>query len=219
MASTPARIVAAVRARLACALGRRDEVPNQELAADLARRRDRAAIAALTLLLITGTKAERSDAIKVLYEIGGRDARLIAPHGAVFAELLESREGRLVWGAMIALDTIASVDLDVCARILPRIVATARGNSVIARDHAVAILARLAGTERHRRRAWPLLLAQLRTSPDLQFPSYCERAAAVARGTGKAALRRIVAERLPVLPRPSQQRRVVKVLARLAPVA
>src|SRR5262245_25358835 len=92
---------------LASALGRRDEVPNQELAAAIVRAKNKAAVAELVENLGNKNKAIQSDCIKVLYEVGEREPKLIAAHAAAFGELLASKQQRLVWGAMTALDAIA----------------------------------------------------------------------------------------------------------------
>jgi len=92
--------------QLATALGRRDEVPNQELARRIVRERDAAAVQELVENLWHNNKAIPSDCIKVLYEIGAANPDLIANYYNEFGKLLESKNNRLVWGAMMALDTI-----------------------------------------------------------------------------------------------------------------
>ncbi len=57
--------------RIASAVGRRDEVPNQILARELAERRDTAAISEIAAGMKGRDKAVQADCIKVLYEIGG----------------------------------------------------------------------------------------------------------------------------------------------------
>lgn len=55
---------------LSSSLGRRDQVPNQELAKVLAEHEDRAGIQEIAEGLWHEEKNVRSDCIKVLYEIG-----------------------------------------------------------------------------------------------------------------------------------------------------
>src|SRR5262245_57511213 len=95
--------------KLASALDRRDEVPNQELAEAIVRKRDKAAVQELVENLTNKNKNIQSDCIKVLYEIGEREPALIAEHHDAFGKLLDSSNNRLAWGAMTALDTIAAV--------------------------------------------------------------------------------------------------------------
>ena len=110
----PARSAAAAEvlvARLASSLGRRDEVPNQELAAEIAAANDAGAVKTMVALLADGTKAVRSDCIKVLYEVGERRPRLVASHVQAFLSALESRDNRIQWGAMTALSAVTRAEL------------------------------------------------------------------------------------------------------------
>lgn len=61
-----------IEGELASAKGRRDEAPNIALAEKLTRSRDKRAIAELIRLTSKGTKPQRRDAIKALYEVGER---------------------------------------------------------------------------------------------------------------------------------------------------
>src|SRR5262249_52739729 len=126
--------------KLATALDRRDEVPNQDLADQIVRMRDKKAVQELVDNLANKNKNIQSDCIKVLYEIGEREPGLIAGPCNAFAGLLESSNNRLVWGAMTALDAIAAVEPTAVAQFVGTIVAHADAGSVITRDHAVGIL-------------------------------------------------------------------------------
>ena len=64
--------------RLASSLNRRDEVPNQALAIEIAANADGNAVAELVENLGHKNKNIRHDCIKVLYEIGERVPSLIA---------------------------------------------------------------------------------------------------------------------------------------------
>jgi hypothetical protein len=90
-------------------LGRRDEVPNQELARKLAEEKNAAGIKEIAGHLYDKNKSVASDCIKVLYEAGYINVGLIAPYAEDFARLLSSKNNRMVWGAMIALAGVASV--------------------------------------------------------------------------------------------------------------
>ena len=56
--------------RLASSLGRHDEIPNQELARNLAAKKDKAGIREIAENLWNKEKNIQADCIKVLYEIG-----------------------------------------------------------------------------------------------------------------------------------------------------
>src|ERR1041385_1990762 len=98
--------------RLASSLGKRDEKPNQELAASLVKSKDKKAIKELVEHLSDKDKNIQSDCIKVLYEIGEQKPELIADYDKEFLALLDSKNNRLVWGAMTAIDCIAAISPD-----------------------------------------------------------------------------------------------------------
>jgi len=205
--------------QLATALGRRDEVPNQELAQRIVRERDAAAVKELVENLEHQKKAIPSDCIKVLYEIGAANPDLIAKYYKEFGKLLESKNNRLVWGAMIALDTIVLKQPKGVHGMLSKILKTAdTSGSVIARDHAVGILAKLATLKPYRRDCVALLIEQLMSCPDNQFPMYVEMSAPVIDADSREKFRKVIEKRSRDLDKESQKKRVGKVLKRLNPL-
>jgi hypothetical protein len=201
--------------RLASALGRRDEAPNQKLAKEIAASSDKKAAKELVENLSNKDKNIQSDCIKVLYEIGERNPELISEYYDHFGRLLQSKNNRLAWGAMTALDTIAEVNPEGVYALLPRIVAVADSGSVIARDHAVGILVKLAGRREYSNGCFPLLLGQLKKSPNNQFPMYVERSFEIMNESMKEDFAKILTERLGGLEKESQRKRVEKVLREL----
>ena len=220
--------------KLATSLGRRDEIPNQLLAAEIVRSKDRHAVQELIANLSHKDKGIPSDCIKVLYEIGASAPELLAPHYRVFGELLESRNNRLVWGAMTALDTIVSLEPKGIYSLLGRVLKTADAGSVITRDHAVGILIKLAREKQYAAKCFPLLLEQLLTCPNNQLPMYAEQSLVLLGAGAKARepdarsttnkglapkliadLEKVLSKRLSNLEKESQQARVAKVLKRL----
>jgi hypothetical protein len=202
--------------QLATALGRRDEVPNQELARRIVRNRDAAAVQELVDSLEHKYKVIPSDSIKVLYEIGAANPDLIAKYYKEFGKLLESKNNRLVWGAMIALDTIVLKQPKGVHGMLSKILKTAdTSGSVIARDHAVGILAKLATLKAYQRDCVALLIEQLMSCPDNQFPMYVEMSAPVIDRDNKERFRQLIEKRGAELERESAKKRVAKVLRKL----
>lgn len=200
--------------RLASALGRNDERPNVELAQALANKPDKAGIAELVVALSTGTTAQQSDAIKVLYELGERAPELIAPHTAAFLALLTSKNNRNVWGAMSALDTIATARPKDLTTHLSDILAAADKGSVIAKDKAMSILSKLA--QAGEPKAIPALLARLETAAPNQFPMYAELALPAVTPRHRAKYQTILETRLAKIEQPAKRARVEKVLKKLA---
>jgi hypothetical protein len=201
--------------KLATALGRRDEVPNQELAELIVRTRDRKAVQELVENLSNKNTNIQGDCIKVLYEIGEREPGLIAEHHEALSRLLESSNNRLVWGAMTALDAIAAVEPAAIYRLVDKIVATADAGSVITRDHAVGILINLAKLKPYAKKCLLLLIEQLRSCPANQLPMYAEKALAVATPGNKKLFQKVLSERLSSLPKASQKKRLLKVMDHL----
>src|SRR5882757_2998530 len=93
--------------KLATSLKRRDEVPNQVLAAEIAAKNNKVAIKELIDNLSNKSKDIQHDCIKVLYEAGERKPELITGYLKTFLELLHHKNNRLQWGAMTALHAIA----------------------------------------------------------------------------------------------------------------
>ncbi|MEP7230357.1 MAG: hypothetical protein ABI691_08905 [Ginsengibacter sp.] len=126
--------------KLASSLNRRDEVPNQELAKQIAGKNDKKAVKELIDNLANKSRDIQNDCIKVLYEIGERKPALLSPYSKIFVELLDNKNNRLQWGAMTALNTIAPDRPEAIYRALPKIIESANNGSVITKDYCVNIL-------------------------------------------------------------------------------
>jgi hypothetical protein len=100
-------LVLSVLEKIAYYQNRRDEVPNKELARELAETKNLAGIDEIAKNLWHKNKSVSSDCLKVLYEIGYINPDLISEYVDKFLKLLKSKINRMVWGAMIALATIA----------------------------------------------------------------------------------------------------------------
>lgn len=204
-----------IKDKLSTSLGRRDEIPNQELAAAVAQSKDWAAIAELVQILQGKDKNYQADAIKTLYEIGYLDPSLITDHAAVFLEILKGKNNRLKWGAMTALDAIAALNPKEIFNHLPLILNAADEGSVITRDHAVGILIKLTSQGKYGQTAFPLLLDQMMKCPPNQFPMYAEQAAGAISPDRKKAFEDVMKMRMEDLPKESQRKRVEKVMKKI----
>lgn len=206
--------------KLATALNRRDEVPNQELARKIVRERNTAAVQELVENLAHKNKGIQSDCIKVLYEIGASNPGLIAEYYKEFGKLLESKNNRLVWGAMTALDTIALKEPKGVFGMLAKILKVADSSgSVIARDHAVGILVKVGTLKPYKRDCVPLLIEQLMSCPNNQLPMYVEMSVPVIDAENKKRFQQVIETRVDKLDKESQKKRVAKVLKKLAPAS
>jgi hypothetical protein len=201
---------------LATALGRRDEVPNQELARRIVREGNAADVRELVENLGHKDRGIQSDCIKTLYEIGAANPDLVASYYKQFGKLLDSKNSRLVWGAMMALDTIALKQSKDVHGMLSKILEVAdNSGSVIARDHAVGILAKLATLKSYKRDCVALLIEQLMRCPNNQFAMYVEVSAPVIDPDNRKRFRQVIETRMQELERESQKKRVAKALKKL----
>jgi hypothetical protein len=161
--------------RIAHLQNRRDEVPNQELARDLAARTDREGIREIAENLWNKDKNIQADCVKVLYEIGYLDPSLIADYAEDFLKLLKSRNNRLVWGGMIALSTVAELRAALVHAQLDQILKVMNAGSVITVDNAVKALALAASKDAHRESIFPYLLEHLRTCRPKDVAQHSEK--------------------------------------------
>jgi hypothetical protein len=162
--------------KLATSLNRRDEVPNQELARQLATTRDESGIREIAEGLSSKDTAIRADCVKVLYEIGYLAPELVAPYALDFLKLLKSRNNRLVWGGMIGLATVAPLAADALHPHLAEIQKAIQAGSVITKDAGVLALAGMASANAtYNREIFPFLLEHLRTCRPKDMPQHCEK--------------------------------------------
>jgi len=200
--------------KLATSLNRRDEVPNQELAKEIVRSEDTAAVSELVENLKNKNKGIRYDCIKTLYEVGYQKPNLIADHLPAFLALLENKDNRLQWGAMTALGCIAREKPADVFDSLGRIVEAAEKGSVITRDHCVNILISLSALDTYADKTFPLLLEQLMGSPTNQLPMYAENALPIITAGNKDRFIEVLAGRLDEIEKESKRKRVEKVIAK-----
>ena len=202
--------------KLACSLNRRDEVPNQELAKELADKNDTHSIQELVENLSNKNKNIQSDCIKVLYEIALLKPQLVAIHIKEFISLLDNKNNRIVWGAMTAIDHITLQKPKEVYTALPKIIEAADKGSVISRDHCVEILIKLSSIKQHAENTFSLLLEQLKTCPVNQLPMYAENAIGVINETNKMIFIKTLQSRLKEVEKETQQKRIEKVIKGLS---
>jgi hypothetical protein len=141
---------------------RRDEVPNQELARELAETKNLEGIREIAENLWNKEPNIQSDCLKVLYETGYLTPELIADYADDFLKLLKSRNNRMVWGAMIALAAIASLKADELYPHIEEIKKTMENGSVITVDNGVKVLTAIAASkEEYAQEIFPYLLDHL----------------------------------------------------------
>jgi len=183
--------------RLASSVGRPDEIPNQELARDLAARKDKAGIREMAENLWNKDKKIRADCIKVLYEIGAIEPKLIADYAEEFVKLLRSKNNRLVWGGMTALNEVAKADPDVVFKYLDEIKKAKETGSVITVDNAVSTLAyTAAATDTYNKAIFPYLLKHLSGCRPKEVPQHAEKTLPAVNSSNKADFIKVLEKRM-----------------------
>lgn len=202
--------------QLATSLGRRDEIPNQELAADIVDRKDNHAVKELASLLHHADKNIQQDAIKVLYEIGAANPKMISPYMNDFVKLLDSRNNRMQWGAMTALKTIAPEKPDGIYLVLGQLADIADKGSVITRDNYMSILVSLYQVSAYTTEAFTLYNEQLLQCPVNQLPMYAELMAPYIQPVHTDIFRQTLNSRLSDMEQASKIKRIEKVIKKLS---
>ena len=183
--------------RLASSLGRRDEIPNQELARDLAARKDINSIREITENLWNKDRNIQADCIKVLYEIGSIEPNLIAEYTQDFAHLLRSRNNRLVWGGMTALGEVAKTNPDAVFKYVDEIKKAKETGSVITVDNAISTLAyTAAASDKYNKAIFPYLLKHLSDCRPKEVPQHAEKTLPAVNSSNKADFIKVLETRM-----------------------
>jgi len=204
-----------VATRLASSSGRRDEAPNIALATEIAASNNKEAVSGLFDLLRHKDKAIQNDSIKVIYEIGERNPRLIAGFTAELVSLLHHKNNRLQWGAMTALDALTNEQPDMMHAALPHIIAAADKGSVITHDHCVNILIKLCAVRKYADTAYTLLNERLKTGAPNQLPMYAEKALPALPDKHRPAFAATLTARLDDMEKESKRLRLEKVIRKI----
>jgi len=200
---------------IATSLNRRDDNPNQDLAIEIIKSKRTDWVKELVDNLKHKDKNIQSDCIKVLYEIGERgSADMIAPYCKDFGDILKSKNNRLVWGSMIALDTITLINPKGVYDLLPMIISTIDNGSVISIDHGVGILAQLSSISDYTETTFPLLIEQLKRCPSKQLPMYSEKSVFAINSVNQNQFVDLIQSRISEMDKDSQKQRLNKVIAK-----
>jgi len=155
---------------------RRDEVPNVELAKQLAEKKDKKGIREIAENLWNENPAVQADCVKVLYEIGYRKPELIADYADDFLKLLKSKNNRLVWGGMTALGTIAALKADFILKHRVEVITAIENGSVITVDNGIQTLALAAAQgDKYRKVLFRFLFKHLATCRPKDVPQHAEK--------------------------------------------
>ncbi len=202
--------------QLASSLNFRGSEPNKKLAKEIAANKDKLAVKELVSNLNNKDKLIQSDCIKVLYELGEQDPELIAPYVKAFIELLNSKNNRMQWGAMTALDMIALEHPQLIFDSLGKIIDIADKGSVITTDHCVSILLKLCTIPQYKDDVFPLFIEQIQECPTNQLPMYAENALPVIDSDNKDAFLKVLRLRVGEVEKDAKRKRLDNVVKKLS---
>jgi len=182
--------------RLAHSQNRRDEVPNQELARDLAANKDKKGIREIAENLWSKDKNIQADCIKVLYEVGVIEPKLIADYAEDFVKCLRSKNNRLVWGGMTALTEVAKANPDAVFKHVDEIKKAKETGSVITVDNAISTLAFTASAnDKYNKVIFPYLLKHLSDCRPKEVPQHSEKILTAVNTSNKADFIKVLEKR------------------------
>ena len=163
--------------KLACKLGRNDEIPNIELAEYLSGHEDVAGIQEIVEGFKGEDKAVANDCIKVLYEIGEIKPELICDYANDFISGLCSKNNRLVWGSMTALAKIVELNPQPIFEHLSAVISAYENGSTITVDNSISVFAGLCkADESYSKTILPTILNHLQKCRPKEVAQHAERA-------------------------------------------
>lgn len=201
--------------KLASSLDRRDEEPNIELAVQVADQLDEDAVKELIENLSNKNKSIQNDCIKVLYEIGDRKPSLLTDYTNEFFSLLNSKNNRLQWGAMTAINSMTNDVPEIIFSKIEKIIDAGNKGSVITKDQVINILIKLCSIKTYNKEAFKLLIDQLVKSPTNQLPMYAERSMAIINEENKQLFIETLTSRLDDIEKETKRKRVEKVIKKI----
>lgn len=154
--------------------GIRNEEPNKLLAQLIVETENKDAIREISTYLKDTNKSIASDCIAVLYHVGYEKPELISDLYNEFKSLLTSKNNRMVWGAMIAISTIAKVEPNTVYKDKDLILSYISKGTVITQVWAVYALVNLCNVEEYRSELLMPLLEILDQTRDIDFAKRSE---------------------------------------------
>jgi len=153
----------------------RNETPNKELAKELCRLESTDGIKEIAGYLFDKNKSVASDCMAVLYHIGYEKPRLISNYLETFLRLLESKNNRMVWGAMIAIATISKIKFEEIFQHIDLVIKTMKSGTLITEVWGIKALAGISlADEQIKEAVMPTLAGYLEKARPIDFSTRLE---------------------------------------------
>lgn len=167
--------IMSIAEKLASAQHRNDEALNIALAQELAEKQDNSnEVLELFGIANHGSKAQRHDAIKVLYELAARKPFAFLDKIEFAIDLINAKDNRMIWGAATLIAALAPRFQHEVIEHLDLISEKCMNASIIAKDRLLDIL--LTVVAKHPD-AWAKIFALLDQTAPNQLPAYAEKIA------------------------------------------
>jgi hypothetical protein len=201
-----------VLSKLASVQGRNEDGPNKDLGRELVEKNDADGIQKVAENLWNEDRKIQVDCLSVLEQVGLLAPELIENYVSDFLRLVQVKDNRLVWAAMIDLALIAERKPREVFAQYGEIVKVMERGSVITNDNGIKTLARVASTSREYNEAiFPFLLEQLERCRAKSVPQYAESISVAVTPDNRDRYIGVLNERFDTLS-VAQQRRVKKLL-------
>ncbi|MGG3571782.1 hypothetical protein ABES25_17170 [Bacillus gobiensis] len=198
--------------QIAYYLDREDEQPNIALAEELCAEENAAGIKEIVDGLANTNKKIAADCIKVISEVGERKPELIAPYVSILIEQLNSKNNRMVWGAMTVLSKIAHLKPAELFEQRETIFHAYEKGSVITRDNSITVFAEQAkANKEYEPTMFRAIIEHLNTCRPKEVGQHAERAFVCVTPENVLEFKEVLINRRDMLSDP-QKKRVDKLL-------
>ncbi len=191
---------------------RSDEIPNQELAKELALENNKVGIKEIAENLWNENSKIQANCIKILYEIGYLKPELVADYAEEYLQLLHSKNNRMGWSGMTALSTISEVKADYIFCHFEEIKTAIKKGSVITKDAGILAFANAAAQkEEYSKTISPFLIEHLTNCRPKDVPQHSEKIVIAINDDNKKLFVKILKDRFEYL-NDCAKKRVEKVI-------
>lgn len=200
---------------LSSTLGTKSQQPNIDLAVKLAAAKDIGTIQQIAGHLTSKDKAIASDCIKVMYEIGAINSELIVDYLDTFLELINSKNNRMVWGAMYAIAETTPYNTAKVNDNFDKIHAAYKRGSVITIDSCIVIFAEIVKAEvSNSSKAYGIIIEHLKNCRAKEISQHSEKSFICINGSNFLDFEKVLNDRFDEMSA-SQQKRVKRVLKKI----